>query len=112
MLVPELIKIKPIEAFKNRSLRSEYNTQCDNALKFWTDYIFNNVENGIEIEDKNIMIISKGINNPGYIRISIFNHERDYSLYAVMHKEYKPTEMKRLFNHISFFFRKIQVGRI
>lgn len=108
MLVPELIKIKPIEAFKNRSLRPEYNRQCDNALKFWTDYIFNNVENGIEIEDKNIMIISKGINNPGYIRISIFNHEKDYSLYAVMHKEYKPTEMKRLFND---YLLKISISK-
>ena len=97
MLVPGLIKIKPIEAFKNRSLRPEYNRQCDNALKFWTDYIFNNVENGIEIEDKNIMIISKGINNPGYIRISIFNRENN-SLYAIMHKEYKPTEIKQLFS--------------
>lgn len=108
MLVPELIKIKPIEAFKNRSLRPEYNSQCDNALKFWTDYIFNNVENGIEIEDKNIMIISKGINNPGYIRISIFNHEKDYSLYAVTHKEYKPTEMKRLFND---YLLKISISK-
>ena len=100
--IPKIITIDPAATFRDFDLLPAYDAQCKAASNWWESYIKKNIDNGIEIDNGNIMVISKGIENPGCIRVSYFNRLKNGELYAIMHHEYKTEEMEDLFHEHLF----------